>query len=73
VLRVAAWWSDIDVAVIYRNPIGALDPFADRLAERLAGDWQRIQAGEPPTCEPGELELPWGDLQSYSTGWIRRM
>jgi hypothetical protein len=69
---VAAWWPD---ATAELDPWDAANApaAAVRLQELLDADWQRIQTGSPPTMAAAEIELPWGGLLSYSTGWIRRM
>lgn len=71
--RVGAWWRDVGVGPALVASETRPVEFAAELAERLAADWRRIGAGEAPTFRTEELELPWGELRTFSTGWIRRM
>jgi hypothetical protein len=77
VAEMERWWPEAGAAAADTAPGRTdeqrLDAAAKVLRARLAADWQAIQAGKPPSMTAAEPNLPWGDLLSYSTGWVRRM
>ena len=62
---MGAWWPD-QRARLSGMPLGL-----DALRSLVEADWQRIQQGTPPTMVAGDSDLPWGDLTTYSRGWVR--
>lgn len=72
--HIAQWWpGDPDDLTRLDDP-ASVEKETERLREALRTDWQRIAEKATPTMlVTEELDLPWGDLLSFSSGWIRRM
>lgn len=72
VAEACQWWPDVPASALRWDEPGSAEPIAAQLRERLAVDWQHIVDGTAPGMRDANLELPWGDLLSFSSGWIRR-
>lgn len=72
-VQFAAWWPDVDVRWLDARDAERLETLSRQMRDRLRADWQRITDKQAPLMRPASLELPWGELRTYSSGWIRRL
>jgi hypothetical protein len=72
-MQLAAWWPDIGVRWPDAGEPRQVQLLYEQVRDRLHEDWRRITEKQAPLMQQAQLELPWGELWSYSSGWIRRL